>query len=89
MRGRPPPRTRSKPQFDADGPIKKVVPTLSSIDPVTGGTALPVNTTRSLRSVNSPGRYLRHYDYELRIDPFPDNATFRADSSFTAVGPWA
>ncbi|WP_228045040.1 AbfB domain-containing protein [Streptomyces ferrugineus] len=108
---------------------------MGSIDPVSGGTTLPTNTSRSLRSVNFPGRYphkdlrtrydasngtalfnkdatycarpgsatgsvslesynypgryLRHYNYELRVDPFQDNATFRADSSFSAVGPWA
>jgi hypothetical protein len=41
-----------------------------------------------MESYNYPGRYLRHYNYELRIDPYQDNATFRADSSFTAVSPW-
>ena len=46
--------TIDKLEFDADGLIKKVVPTLSSIDPVSGGTTLPTNTTRSLQSVNSP-----------------------------------
>ncbi len=172
-------------EFTSDGLIKKVVPTLSSIDPITAGTALPTDTTRSLRSVNFPGRYavvrsdgrgyldpvtsssttavkqsatftivpgladskcysfrdasgrylrhkdlriradasngttlfnkdatycarpgpttgsvslesynypnhyLRHSFYELRIDRYQDNATFRADSSFTAVSPWA
>ncbi|MEU9631633.1 AbfB domain-containing protein [Streptomyces luteogriseus] len=39
------------------------------------------------KSYNYPGRYLRHYSYELRLDTFRDNATFRADSSFKAVNP--
>ncbi|MFF7163799.1 AbfB domain-containing protein [Streptomyces sp. NPDC008086] len=42
-----------------------------------------------MESYNYPGRYLRHYFYELRIDRNQDDATFRADSSFTAVSPWA
>ncbi|WUP39474.1 AbfB domain-containing protein [Streptomyces europaeiscabiei] len=43
----------------------------------------------SLESYNYPGHYVRHYAYELRVDPYQDNATFRADSSFRAVNPWA
>jgi GH43 family beta-xylosidase len=177
--------TVDKLEFDADGLIKKVVPTLSSIDPVSAGVTLPTDTTSSLRSVNFPGRYavvrsdslgyldpvtsssttavkqsatftivpgladgscysfrdasgrylrhkdlriradasngttlfgkdatycarqgsvagsvslesynypgrfLRHYNYELRLDTYQDNSTFRADSSFTPVGPWS
>lgn len=42
--------------FGADGLIRKVVPTLGSIGPATGGAALPTGTTRSLQSVNYPGR---------------------------------
>ena len=43
----------------------------------------------ALESYNYPGRYLRHYTYELRADVYQDSDTFRADSSFQAVSPWA
>ncbi|WP_394813834.1 AbfB domain-containing protein [Streptomyces litchfieldiae] len=29
---------------------------------------------------DSTGRYLRHYAWELRVDPCQDTATFRADA---------
>ncbi|WP_234439868.1 AbfB domain-containing protein [Streptomyces bicolor] len=49
----------------------------------------PTTGSVSLESYNYPNHYLRHSFYELRIDRYQDNATFRADSSFTAVSPWA
>ena len=45
--------------------------------------------TVRLESYNYPGRYIRHYNYELRVDAYQATDTFRADSSFTAVSPWA
>lgn len=38
----------------------------------------------SFRSVNYPDRYLRHYDYLLRIDPLTGSspATDRQDATF-------
>ncbi|MFF7789076.1 AbfB domain-containing protein [Streptomyces sp. NPDC007991] len=44
---------------------------------------------------DSSGRYLRHKDLRIRADAsngttlFNKDATFRADSSFRAVSPWA
>ncbi|MEU2281816.1 AbfB domain-containing protein [Streptomyces sp. NPDC013178] len=43
----------------------------------------------SLESYNYPGRCIRHYYYEPRVDTYQENATFRADSSFRAATPWA
>lgn len=37
---------------------------------------------------DSSGRYLRHYNYALRVDPYQNTETFLADSSFTVVSPW-
>jgi hypothetical protein len=53
--------------------------------------ARPGTTSGSVRleSYNYPGRYIRHYNYELRLDTYQDNATFRADSFFAPVSPWA
>jgi hypothetical protein len=53
----------------------------SLIGPSTPASVSP----RSLQANNFPGRYLRHYAYELRIDPITtatarDAATFRVTS---------
>ncbi|MET9256420.1 alpha-L-arabinofuranosidase B [Streptomyces sp. NPDC003717] len=36
----------------------------------------------SLESVDAPGRYLRHYDYRLRLDPNDGSAIFAQDATF-------
>ncbi|GHH83761.1 hypothetical protein GCM10017771_11180 [Streptomyces capitiformicae] len=75
-------------EFDADGLIKKVVPTLGSIDPVSGGTALPTNTSRSLRSVNFPGRYaVVRSDSLGYLDPVTSSSTtaVKQSATFTVV----
>ncbi|RCG25069.1 hypothetical protein DQ384_32530 [Sphaerisporangium album] len=36
----------------------------------------------SFESVNVPGRYLRHYNYALRLDPNDNTSIFRADATF-------
>jgi hypothetical protein len=36
----------------------------------------------SFESVSVPGRYLRHYNYALRLDPNDGSAIFRADATF-------
>jgi GH43 family beta-xylosidase len=80
--------TIDKLEFDASGLIKKVVPTLSSITPVLGGTALPVNTTRSLQSVNFPGRYIVERSDSLGyVDPVTSASTtaVKQNATFTAV----
>ncbi|MEV4380098.1 AbfB domain-containing protein [Streptosporangium sp. NPDC049644] len=38
---------------------------------------------------HTDGRHFRHYNYELRVDLYQNSDTFRADSSFTVVAPWA
>ncbi|WP_308402816.1 AbfB domain-containing protein [Streptomyces sp. AC550_RSS872] len=53
--------------------------------------------TRLLRQVpappglpyNSPGYYLRHCNYELRVERAGGRDLFRQDSSFTPVAVWA
>jgi GH43 family beta-xylosidase len=80
--------TIDKMEFDADGLIKKVVPTLSSIDPVSGGVALPTNTTRSLQSVNFPGRYaVVRSDSLGYLDPVTSSSTtaVKQSATFTIV----
>jgi hypothetical protein len=37
---------------------------------------------RSFESKNLPNYYLRHAGGRLRIDPFADNAVYRADASW-------
>lgn len=41
-----------------------------------------------LESYNFPGRYIRHRDYQLWVDPYEDSDLFRSDRSFTAVSAW-
>ncbi|MFD5257320.1 family 43 glycosylhydrolase [Streptomyces bobili] len=80
--------TIDKLEFDSAGLIKKVVPTLGSIDPVSGGTALPTNTTRSLRSVNFPGRYAAVRSDSLGyLDPVTSSSTsaVKQSATFTVV----
>ena len=43
----------------------------------------------ALESYNHPGRSLRHHTCELRADVSQGSGTFRADSSFQPVSPWA
>jgi GH43 family beta-xylosidase len=76
--------TIDKLEFDADGLIKKVVPTLESIAPVSAGTALPTDTTRSLRSVNFPGRYaVVRSDSLGYLDPVTSSSTTAVKQSAT------
>ncbi|WP_079028226.1 family 43 glycosylhydrolase [Streptomyces stelliscabiei] len=80
--------TIDKLEFDADGLIRKVVPTLSSIAPVSGGVALPTNTTRSLQSVNFPGRYAAVRSDSLGyLDPVTSSSTtaVKQSATFTIV----
>jgi hypothetical protein len=47
----------------------------------------------SFESVNSPGRFLRHFDYAIRLDANDNTAQFAADATFTrtaglADGAW-
>ncbi|MFI1509137.1 MULTISPECIES: family 43 glycosylhydrolase [unclassified Streptomyces] len=75
-------------EFDADGLIKKVVPTLSGIDPVSAGVTLPTDTTRSLRSVNFPGRYaVVRSDSLGYLDPVTSASTtaVKQSATFTVV----
>jgi hypothetical protein len=39
----------------------------------------------SFESVNYPGRYLRHYDYVIRLDANDGTAAFRSDATFYRV----
>ncbi len=41
-----------------------------------------------LESVNYPGRYLRHKDFLLRLDPYENTGQYRADSAFQLVKGW-
>nr|WP_256363077.1 family 43 glycosylhydrolase [Streptomyces sp. TRM70350] len=71
-------------EFDSSGLIKKVVPTLSSIDPVSGGTTLPTNTTRSLESANFSGRYaVVRSDSRGYLDPVTSSSTTAVEQSAT------
>jgi hypothetical protein len=75
-------------EFDADGLIKKVVPTLSGIDPVSAGVTLPTDTTRSLRSVNFPGRYaVVRSDSLGYLDPVTSasSSAVKQSATFTVV----
>ncbi|MEV0169917.1 AbfB domain-containing protein [Streptomyces sp. NPDC050803] len=38
-----------------------------------------------LESVNYPGRYLRHQNFQLRLDPYQPSDLYRADSAFRLV----
>jgi hypothetical protein len=40
-------------------------------------------------SYNYPGYYLRHYNYQLRVDLEDGTDLFRSDSSFLPVTAWA
>ena len=80
--------TIDKMEFDSAGLIKKVVPTLTSVAPVTGGTALPTNTTRSLQSVNFPGRYaVERSDSLGYLDPVTSasSTAVKQSATFTVV----
>ncbi|UXY24814.1 AbfB domain-containing protein [Streptomyces cynarae] len=39
-----------------------------------------------MESYNYPGRYLRHRDLQLRLDP--SGTAYRASRSFVLVAPW-
>jgi hypothetical protein len=43
----------------------------------------------SYESFNFPGRYLRHRDFQLWVDPYQNTQLFHADSSFTITAPLA
>ncbi|MFD3504353.1 family 43 glycosylhydrolase [Streptomyces sp. NPDC058676] len=80
--------TIDKLEFDADGLIKKVVPTLSSIDPVSVGATLPTHTNRSLQSVNFTGRYTAVRSDSLGyLDPVTSSSTtaVKQSATFTIV----
>jgi len=38
-----------------------------------------------LESVNYPGRFLRHRNFQLRLDPCENSTLYRADSAFRMV----
>jgi hypothetical protein len=38
-----------------------------------------------LESVNYPGRFLRHRDFQLRLEPYQHDGLYRADSLFRLV----
>ena len=40
-------------------------------------------------AISKSGDYLRHYDYQLRVDPTDGTDLFRTDSSFVPVTAWA
>jgi hypothetical protein len=42
-----------------------------------------------LESNNYPGYYLRHYNYQLRVDVSDGTDLFRQDSSFVPGTAWA
>ncbi|WTJ87988.1 AbfB domain-containing protein [Streptomyces sp. NBC_01538] len=61
---------------------------MTSIAPVTAGTTLPTETTRSLRSVNYPGRYaVVRSDSRGYIDPVTSTSTaaVKQSATFTIV----
>ncbi|KUM81890.1 AbfB domain-containing protein [Streptomyces sp. ISL-22] len=39
-----------------------------------------------LESVNYPGRFLRHQNFQLKLDPFQNSSLYLADSAFQLVG---
>jgi alpha-L-arabinofuranosidase B-like protein len=43
----------------------------------------------SFESSSTPGRFVRHRNFELWLDPQASDTLFRADSSFNVVAPWA
>ncbi|WP_334523112.1 family 43 glycosylhydrolase [Streptomyces sp. B21-105] len=80
--------TVDKLEFDSAGLIKKVVPTLSSVDPVSVGATLPTHTDRSLQSVNFPGRYAAVRSDNLGyVDPVTVASTpaVKQSATFTVV----
>jgi hypothetical protein len=80
--------TIDKLEFDSGGLMKKVVPTLSSIDPVSVGAALPTHTNRSLQSVNFSGRYAAVRSDSLGyLDPVTSSSTtaVKQSATFTIV----
>ncbi|WP_408997558.1 family 43 glycosylhydrolase [Streptomyces europaeiscabiei] len=80
--------TIDKLEFDAGGLIKKVVPTLESIDPVSVGATLPTHTNRSLQSVNFTGRYAAVRSDNLGyVDPVTSSSTtaVKQNATFTIV----
>ncbi len=38
-----------------------------------------------LESVNHPGRFLRHQNFQLRLDPYQSGDLYVADSAFRLV----
>lgn len=38
-----------------------------------------------LESVNYPGRFLRHQNFQLRLDRYQDSTLYRSDSAFRLV----
>ncbi|MFJ5993747.1 AbfB domain-containing protein [Streptomyces sp. NPDC092370] len=59
---------------------------MSGIDPVTSGTALPTGTTRSLQSVNFPGRYaVVRSDSRGYLDPVTSSSTTAVKQSATST----
>ena len=42
-----------------------------------------------LEAVNYPGRFLRHRDFQLRLERSEDSRLYRADSAFRLVRGWA
>ncbi|MDX2736687.1 AbfB domain-containing protein [Streptomyces caniscabiei] len=61
---------------------------MSSVEPVSDGTSLPTNTTRSLRSVNFPGRYAAVRSDSLGyLDPVTSTSTaaVKQSATFTVV----
>ncbi|WP_030248022.1 AbfB domain-containing protein, partial [Streptomyces sp. NRRL S-350] len=45
-------------------------------------TGLADSSCLSFESANKPGRYLRHYAFELHLDPADGTARFAADATF-------
>ncbi len=45
----------------------------------------PYSGAVMLESVNYPGRYLRHQNFRIRLDPYQDSDLFRMDASFFLV----
>jgi hypothetical protein len=41
----------------------------------------------SFESYQTPGSYLRHSDYLLKVNPWDGTQTFRGDASFSVVAP--
>jgi hypothetical protein len=52
-----------------------------------GRAGLAGGGTTSFESFNFPGRYLRHYAYEMRLDLRASDAAFAGDASFTVTSP--